>query len=518
MAHPRIVPWYSPQEWEQLKEWFYGDSVKDKRRAILKVNSYQCKGSQYLPHVIDSTCQLTNALLLDEDNKVDKLNVRLSYTMTLIRFVNGILDPNQKAQFAIPLHTIARNVGLSSWFVELRHWGTHERDLPSLDMLRIAVRDALNWLWLHYWDDNELEDSQDEEEEYDSDEQEEDLFSGIDVQSIRKLLKNWNGELSILFKENKKVWISRGDEDNHLKKVISSDNFMVETRDKKIQGPKRKQMKIEQEINEYIALWKDQWLQNENKMGFIDLIMNHFNSSLLTMLISQLDPSFTLRYFQWLLNNYKLIISSNVKSNNNKMKKSKQKIPSMFKHFRDIDDLFKYMIKKILKLVNVKQMITEYESWLDILNETSTYHYKMIGLILMKINNLESRENDDWRTKKNKKRKLNGGKDNQNKFKVGFVEKLNKYGSSDEIKELENAERKIYQETLFPQPPGINSVEEAKKPVPVTPMGTLDILNDLKMLKGRLNQSASTSFKPNTAVKRWTKASEWTSKPFGVIE
>ena len=49
-------------------------------------------------------------------------------------------------------------------------------------------------------------------------------------------------------------------------------------------------------------------------------------------------------------------------------------------------------------------------------------------------------------------------------------------------------------------------------------MGTLDILNDLKMLKGRLNQSASTSFKPNTAVKRWTKASEWTSKPFGVIE
>lgn len=522
MAHARIVPWYSSEEWEQLKIWFYSESIKDQRRAILKVNSYQCKGSQYLPHVIDSTCQLTNALLLDEDNSVEKLSVRLNYTMTLIRFVNGILDPNQKAQFAIPLHTIARNVGLSSSFVELRHWGTHERELPSLDMLRIAVRDALNWLWLHYWDANELEDSQDEdeEEEYDDENQEEYLFPGVDVQTIRQLLNGWNGEISTLFKDNKKIWISRGDEDNNLKKVISSDNFLVEGTDnsnsnnsKKLQGPDRRQLKIEQEITEYVKLWKDQWVQNENKKGTVEFVMNHFNSSLLVMLISQLDSSFCIEYFQWLLNNYKMIISSDSKNK----KKNKQKIPSMFKHFREINDLLKYMIKKMLKLINIKQMISEYEIWLDILNGTSTFHYKMIGLILLKIDNLESQENDDWRNKKYKRRKLNG-KDNQNKFKLGLIERLNKYGNSDEIKRLERIEKNNYQETLFPQPPGTKAIEEMKTPTVINPiMNPTDILNDLKLLKSRLSIATSTKSSDKVPKRSWTKPSEWTPKPFGVL-
>lgn len=533
MAHARIVPWHSSEEWEQLKTWFYSDSTKEQRRAILKVNSYQCRGSQYLPHVIDSTCQLTNALLLDEDNNVEKLSVRLNYTMSLIRFVNGILDPNQKAQFAIPLHTIARNVGLSSWFVELRHWGTHERELPSLDMLRIAVRDALNWLWIHYWDANELEDSQDEEDDeegegYGADDQVGSMFPGVDVQTIRQLLNGWNDEVSTLFKENKRIWISRGDEENTLKKVISSDNFIVDTEptknnsnnsnNKKIQGPNRKQLKIEQEINEYIKLWKDQWGHNENKKGVIELVMNHFNSSLLTMLISQLDSSFTIEYFRWLLNNYKLVISPDSKNK----RKNKQKIPSTFKHFRDINDLLKYMIKKMLKLINVKQMISEYELWLDIFDETSTFHYKMIGLILLKLNNLESQENDDWRNKKYKKRKLNGKDNKQTKFKAGLIEKLNKYGNSDEIKEMERIEKNTYQETLFPQPLGTNAIEEVKKPILIKPiMDPLDILNDIKLLKGRLNENTNASSvkasERSSPKKSWTRPLEWTPKPFGVL-
>ena len=74
MVHARITPWSYPAELDDLKKWFYaaktGSGPKDERtRAIQRVKCYQSKGSQYLPHVVDSTAQITSAILLDERRK-----------------------------------------------------------------------------------------------------------------------------------------------------------------------------------------------------------------------------------------------------------------------------------------------------------------------------------------------------------------------------------------------------------------------------------------------------------------
>ncbi|QPG77370.1 hypothetical protein FOA43_004783 [Brettanomyces nanus] len=83
-------------------------------------------------------------------NGADDTPVRLSYTMSIIKFVNGLLDPCQQSTYAMSLHRLAESIDLPSFFVELRHIGTHER-LPSLEMLRWSAKKALEWLEVNYW-------------------------------------------------------------------------------------------------------------------------------------------------------------------------------------------------------------------------------------------------------------------------------------------------------------------------------------------------------------------------------
>jgi len=59
--------------------------------------------------------------------------------------VNGVVDPLQVGLFARSIASIAAQLGLPLWLVELRHAGTHE-DLPSLDLLRRGAIEAFTWI------------------------------------------------------------------------------------------------------------------------------------------------------------------------------------------------------------------------------------------------------------------------------------------------------------------------------------------------------------------------------------
>lgn len=70
--------------------------------------------------------------------------------MAICRFVNGFVDTAQRGQFAAPIHRLAEQLGIPLYMVEIRHDVTHGR-LPSLSYLRLAAKDALRWLGVHYW-------------------------------------------------------------------------------------------------------------------------------------------------------------------------------------------------------------------------------------------------------------------------------------------------------------------------------------------------------------------------------
>jgi ribosomal biogenesis protein LAS1 len=171
--NPTVVAYKSIDELRILKEWFYNFQVKDNRvRAIQRVRALSSRAR--LPHGIEATSYLTSIRLDDLSSKQDINVLQLSYTMALIRFVNGLLDPFQQSSYAIPLHQLAKNLNLPSFFVELRHMGTHE-SLPSMPMLRIAATRALNWLYDNYW-------SHIEEDEVSDDDGIEDLNVGFSLE------------------------------------------------------------------------------------------------------------------------------------------------------------------------------------------------------------------------------------------------------------------------------------------------------------------------------------------------
>ena len=55
--------------------------------------------------------------------------------------VNGLVDPLQSGVYARSIASIAVQIGLPAWLVEMRHAATHE-DLPSLELLREGAREV----------------------------------------------------------------------------------------------------------------------------------------------------------------------------------------------------------------------------------------------------------------------------------------------------------------------------------------------------------------------------------------
>ncbi|KAK9240938.1 Las1-like-domain-containing protein [Lipomyces kononenkoae] len=147
--NPRSIPYRDSAELEQLYTWFF-DSAQDRKKAISLVKAYTTRG--HVPYGIECTAIVVSSILLDSTSTAQEniMAIRLSYSSSIIRFVNGFLDPHQTTQFALPLHTLAQKIGMPTMFVELRHACTHE-SLPSLEVLRHAAIQALEWLKDRYW-------------------------------------------------------------------------------------------------------------------------------------------------------------------------------------------------------------------------------------------------------------------------------------------------------------------------------------------------------------------------------
>lgn len=104
-----------------------------------------------IPSAVEMTAAFIEIIIRDEQTpNMSHKEIRLMYAMAIIRFVNGLVDREQKGRFAKSINSLARSMGLPSWFVDLRHASTHER-LPSLTVLRAGALQAVAWLHDNYW-------------------------------------------------------------------------------------------------------------------------------------------------------------------------------------------------------------------------------------------------------------------------------------------------------------------------------------------------------------------------------
>jgi hypothetical protein len=108
-----------------------------------------------VPSAVDATVVVLAAQLQDvagaeSGMQQDPLQLRMAYSMALTRFVNGVVDMQQKGKFAASISTLAASVELPRIFVDLRQDATHGA-LPALSVLRFAAQRALTWIQERYW-------------------------------------------------------------------------------------------------------------------------------------------------------------------------------------------------------------------------------------------------------------------------------------------------------------------------------------------------------------------------------
>ena len=97
-----------------------------------------------LPHALESLLSILVAVRQDNASDISlssSLSLRQSYATALVRLVNGLVDPLQSGTYARSILSIASQIGLPAWLVELRHAATHE-DLPSLELLRDGAKEV----------------------------------------------------------------------------------------------------------------------------------------------------------------------------------------------------------------------------------------------------------------------------------------------------------------------------------------------------------------------------------------
>ncbi|MEW5305040.1 MAG: hypothetical protein WDW36_007606 [Sanguina aurantia] len=80
--------------------------------------------------------------------------LRTSYSLPLVRMVNGVSDSQQRGKTASSVASLSSQAGLPRVLVDIRHSATHG-ELPSLPLLRLGARTALEWLRTCYWDSQE---------------------------------------------------------------------------------------------------------------------------------------------------------------------------------------------------------------------------------------------------------------------------------------------------------------------------------------------------------------------------
>jgi ribosomal biogenesis protein LAS1 len=188
MYLPHRIPWASISEVDEICGWVYGDASSPDTRT-LAIERASClfisatffltesqlsawKAITALPHALEATLSLLSAVSLDEKREMAildqqavhggpsnvsntfnsiALSLRQNYATAIVRLVNGLVDPMQNGLYARSIATIAVQIGLPQWLVELRHAATHE-DLPSLELLRSGAQEVCpsNFMYLKF--------------------------------------------------------------------------------------------------------------------------------------------------------------------------------------------------------------------------------------------------------------------------------------------------------------------------------------------------------------------------------
>ena len=144
---PRLVPWLDWGEWQAVYHSLF-EANSNQQWGLDAIALWRLRGR--LPHAIDITASLVEVIIQDSHRPRSEHELRMQYSIIIVRAVNGLVDPSQQSYFADSVMSLASKIDIPGWIVELRHDATHNV-LPSLSILRSAANHMLQWLHRYYW-------------------------------------------------------------------------------------------------------------------------------------------------------------------------------------------------------------------------------------------------------------------------------------------------------------------------------------------------------------------------------
>jgi len=150
MDTKRVTHWFNWKEWKSVVDDAYNDAndLVAYRRAFATILAWEARDKN-LPSALLCLKELLMGRLSQLNkvsNNIDQIySYQTSLSMNIVRFVNFITEPFQKNIYAKPVKTIASEIGLPDWIVNIRHSATHF-NLPSIEIMEKALDFLFTWL------------------------------------------------------------------------------------------------------------------------------------------------------------------------------------------------------------------------------------------------------------------------------------------------------------------------------------------------------------------------------------
>ncbi|XP_014786086.1 ribosomal biogenesis protein LAS1L [Octopus bimaculoides] len=151
-----VSAWFNREEFLEVYNEIFSNDIKKQKHALGRIAVWKSRVPK-LPIAIENTAALIRASVEHRQDATSgqtdwesNHKLRNLYGLALIRFINHITETKQNKVYARSLVSIAKELGLPEWLIELRHSATHNK-LPSLEIVCTAVDCSLKYLQENFW-------------------------------------------------------------------------------------------------------------------------------------------------------------------------------------------------------------------------------------------------------------------------------------------------------------------------------------------------------------------------------
>ncbi|XP_055685791.1 uncharacterized protein LOC129791590 [Lutzomyia longipalpis] len=146
-----VGAWKNKLEFKRVYEGIYrrNADTATKRKSLIRMKIWKSRLMTLTPSSILATLSILEVSVKDAEKGINDQDLRAMYSTALVRFLNYIHSSTRSTK---SFYSVAKDLGLASFVVDLRHLCSHGQSMPSLKIFRQTFTYCLKWLKSFYWE------------------------------------------------------------------------------------------------------------------------------------------------------------------------------------------------------------------------------------------------------------------------------------------------------------------------------------------------------------------------------